>query len=362
MNIKVNTKQLLQALVNTERIVGKNVTLPILTTVLLETKKGKLKISATNLEMGEQFFINAKIEKEGEVAVPSRVFTNLVSSLQQETLTLNVSKDILTIKTDDVSTKILGMKTDEFPIIPTIDKDITIELPTQETKKAMMRVVDAVSLSEARPELTGVYMHCDNNKVVFAATDSFRLCEHVIETSKNKSGQYILPRASVLEMIKLFELGDLQTQITISSNQLGIEQENYRFVSRLIEGKYPDYKKIIPESHVSKIIIQRSELQKRVQMAGLFSSSIADVLLNGSKNSFGIESKNTDQGEYSTKIPATLEGEEFSLSVNFQYLLDGLKTFNSEEIHVAYAGEGAPLVLTSPQDIGATYVIMPLRT
>src|SRR3989344_4743583 len=146
MDIKVNTKILHTALQSLERIIGKNVSLPILTTILFKTEKNKLKLASTNLEMGEIFFIPAKIEKEGEVAVPCRVISALIGSLNSETVELSAQKETLFVKTDDLKTKILGMKTDEFPIIPEIVPESTITLPAQDSRHALASVVDAGSV------------------------------------------------------------------------------------------------------------------------------------------------------------------------------------------------------------------------
>jgi len=362
MKITTNQKNLSKALSVVERIVSKNPSLPILNNILLKTESGRLKVSATNLEIGINYILGAKIEETGEIAVPARIFSDFINNIDEEKITLTTKNNILSINTSKYKTQILGFDPKEFPIVPKIKTEPFCTLPVKLLKSSLNTILDSIAVSESRPELSGAYFNFNSKKLILAATDSFRLSERVIEVNQKENHSFILPRNSVVEMIRV--LGDLNDDISVKfgDNQISFYNEDFELISRLIDGNYPDYKKVIPEKFISKILVKKEDLEKNVRLAGIFSSSIADIKLACDDKSLVLTAKNSDRGEIQASVESLLKNEPFEISLNHYYLLDGLKIMPTEHVILEYTGQGSPLVMRPERDSkDLTYLIMPLR-
>ena len=362
MNITANQKKLFSAIRVVDKIVSKNVSLPILNSILLKTENGRIKISATNLELGINYWIGAKIDEPGEIAVPARIFSDLLSNVTDEKLTLKVQKNVVSINSEHYKTQILGMETKDFPIIPKIIKTSPLQINSQVLKNALMSVLDSTALSETRPELSGVYINIGLNKIEFAATDSFRLSEKIIEVQNGIGKSFILPRNTAMEIIRLTEGKEEDVFLVASENQILIYGEDFEIISRLIDGHYPEYKRVIPDKFISLARINKSDFEKNVRMASIFSSTISDIKLSADKNEMEITAKNSDKGEIIANVACDIKNKPFEISVNYHYLLDGLKILPTENVVIEFTGDGSPLVLKGENQKDQTYVIMPLRS
>ena len=362
MIITVNQKNLKRSLTLVERIVSKNLTLPVLQNIVLKTENGRLKISSTNLEIGMNSWIGAKIEEEGEIAVPAKVFSDFIDNIQDEKITINSKEHVISINSDSYKTKIIGFSTKDFPIIPRVKENSFIKIPSQEFLEILLTVIDSVSLSESRPELSGILINFSADKIEGAATDSFRLSEKVLNIKNSKPEQsIILPRVTAQELIRILP-GLENISISISDNQIFFVSEDLEIVSRLIDGSYPDYKKVIPERRISRVLVKKEEIEKSVRLAGVFSSHISDIKINGESEGLRIAAKNTDKGEASSWISsAIVKDEPFEVMVNYRYLMDGLKIIPTENIVLEFTGEGNPLIIRPEERKDITYLIMPLR-
>ncbi len=362
MKIIINRNKLQAAIRSVERVIGKNISLPILNTILFKTKGGQLRLTATNLEVGIQYRIGAKIEEEGAIAVPARVFSEFIGNVQDEKITLTTEGNILLVNSEHYQTKILGMGTEEFPLIPSLRATVEFKLPGALIKEALGSVIDATSLLETRPELTGVLVGVGHDRVTFAATDSFRLAEYIAPAATGIEKSFILPRATALEIMRLAGEHEGAVDIAVSENQIAARGEDFELVSRLIDGRYPEYKKIIPEKYVEEITLGKQELERNVRMASIFSSSISDLLIKVNKGQMVVTAKNSDRGEIAAQLPCGGATSAFEVTVNYRYLLDGLKIFTGGDIVMGYTGPGSPLVLKGAGQKHQVYVIMPLRT
>lgn len=361
MKITTSQKNLSKALSVVERVVSRNPSLPILNNILLKTESGRLKLAATNLEIGVNYMLGAKIEDTGEIAVPAKIFSDFISNVNEEKITLTTKNNILNINTEKYKTQLLGFDAKEFPIIPKIKTNQSYSIPSKILKSGLSTIIDSVAVSEARPELAGAYLQFLPNKLILAATDSFRLAERVLEVKHKDNLSFILPRTTVLELIRV--LGDSdEIKIKFGDNQVAFFNDDMELVSRIIDGNYPDYRKVIPDKFISRLLLKKDELEKNVKLAGIFSSSIADIKLSCNEKELVITAKNSDRGEIQTKVEALLKNEPFDISLNYYYLLDGLKSIPTEHVIIEYTGQGSPLVM-KPENDGKdlTYLIMPLK-
>ncbi len=362
MRITTSQKKLKQSLNTVERVISRNPSLPILNNVLIRTESGRLKISATNLEIGISYYLGAKIEETGEIAVPARIFSDFVDNLNDEKVTLVTKNNILSINTEKYKTQILGFDPKEFPIIPKIKSGNSLAVPSKVIRASLTAVLDSVAVSEARPELSGVFTQFNQNKMTLAATDSFRLAERIIEIKNKENISFILPRNTVLELLRV--LGDVEGDIEVryGENQVCFYTDEVEVISRLIDGNYPDYKKVIPDKFISRVLIKKEDLEKNARLAGLFSSNIADIKMVFKEKNTTITSKNSDKGEIQVVVDSLLKNEPFEISVNHYYLIDGLKIIPTDNIIIEYTGQGSPLVIRPEHDNkDFVYLIMPLR-
>lgn len=362
MNIIINQNKLLQGVRVVEKIVSRNASLPILNTLLVKTDKGRLKLTATNLEMGINFWIGAKINIDGEIAVPARVFSDFIGNITDEKIVITSEKNVMAINSEHYKTQILGMETKDFPIIPKIKKEQSFQVNGQTLKIALLCVLDSASLSETRPELSGINVNVLNDTVEFAATDGFRLSEKITSLRGGIHKSFILPRTAALEVIKIMEGVDENVGISVSENQVLVEGEDFEIISRLIDGHYPEYKRVIPEKFISLAKINRGEFEKNIRMASIFSSTISDVKLKAGKSSMEISARNSERGEITANMVCEIKNKPFEISVNYRYLLDGLKVVPSENVILEFTGDGSPLVIKGDGSKDQTYVIMPLRS
>lgn len=366
MKITIITKNLQQGLNAVKNITGKNLNLPILNTILITAKNNQVNLSTTNLELGINYYLNAQVEDEGRTAVPSKIFADFVSNIKDEKIDIFLKDNILSIQSANFKTKLICFDSKDFPLIPKLKKEPLIILPARILKNALSSVFDSISLSQTRPELGGVFLNLEKNKIYFASTDSFRLTEKIIDSSCQKNISAIIPRNTAAELIRILADYEKEISTNIEENQIQFSSDNFDIVSRLIDGRYPDYQKVIPSKSVSSALLKKEDLQNNIRMAGLFSSNINDIGLRIDKKEAVVFSKNSDRGEFNSRVknnPGFQVEEPFEILLNYNYLVDGLKNVPSDDILIEYTGEGAPVVLR-PRDSEQrfTYLIMPLKT
>ena len=236
-------------------------------------------------------------------------------------------------------------------------------IPVKLFRNSLMTVLDSVAVSETRPELAGVFMDFNNDRIVFAATDSFRLTEKSVDFKNVQKQSFIIPRNTVVELIRIASELEGDLVFNTSDNQVSFSNDDFEMVSRVVDGNYPDYKKVIPERCISRVLIKKDELDKTIRVAGLFSTNISDIKINCSEGKMAVLAKNADKGEIETLIDASLKNQPFEVSLNFHYLLDGLKILDTEKVVMEFTGQGSPLVIRPNDDKkDVVYLIMPLRS
>lgn len=362
MNITTNQKKLLTAVRIVERVISRNVSLPILNAVLFKTENNRVKVSATNLEIGINYWIGAKIDESGEVAIPAKIFSDFLSNISDEKITLKVIKNVVTIDSENYKTQILGMETKDFPIIPKLKKEPSFSINSQVLKTVLASVIESTAVTETRPELSGIFINTKDDSGEFAATDSFRLSEKITKLKGGNNKPFILPRNTAMEIIRTMEGLDEEINFVISENQMLVYGEDFEIISRLVDGHYPDYKRVIPDKFISLARINKNDFEKNIRMASVFSSTISDIKLKVDKNTLEIKAKNSDRGEIAASVACEIKSKPFEISVNYRYLLDGLKIMPTENVILEFTGDGSPLVIRGENQKDQTYVIMPLRS
>lgn len=383
MKISCTQENLNQGLFVVSHVASKNTALPILNNVLIKASENEIKLSATNLEIGVNCIIRGKVEKEGDFTVQSRLLADYVSLLPKERVDLGVSEQnkenqsqILAVSCKNHSTKIKGQSATDFPLIPQIEKKNAFVLSYKNFREAISQVVFAVSISETRPEINGVLFNFADNRLVLAATDSYRLAEKSIGLDKKSTGkpqQVIVPTRTLQELQRILgsfkdpaAISDIENiEVYLAENQILFVLDNIELISRLVEGQYPDYQQIIPQESNSKAVLTVSEFIKATKTTSLFTrSGIYDVNLEliPDKKELVITSANNQLGENISKLSGEFSGDKNSIVVNYRYLLDGLQNINTEQVEVSMIDSTSPCVLKPiGKDSDYLYIIMPIK-
>jgi len=380
MKLTCTQENLNKALTIIGKIVNRNATLPILNNFLLEADKGRIKLSSTNLEMGINYWIGGKISEEGKITVPTRLFSSFIANLPNQNIKISQTGNNLKLSCDNYKTEIKGISADDFPLIPKIESGFEIEVKKILFKEALIQVLPSVSISESRPEITGVLMsfsRLKKNELVLTATDSYRLAEKVVKLngknkenndfSLNEKKSLIIPRNTAQELSRILDNGDDEKlKIIFSESQILFDCGNVNLISRLIEGQYPDYQQIIPTKFKSEIIIDSEEFQKAIKISSLFSDLRTNSVFLKTSNEEKILEVKAEAGEVGkniSKIPVQVKGEEIEIVFNHHYLMDGLNSIKAKEVVVKMNDSGSPAVMSAAndKDNDFLYLIMPVR-
>jgi len=375
-------ENLKQALAAVSHVAGKNVNLPILNNILIKAEDGKIRLIATNLEIGVISTVRGKIEQEGSFTVNAKILSDCINLLPNKKVGLNQKDSDLLLDCENFQSKVRGQSAEEFPLIPEVDRSFYFSAPAAEIKNAITQVIFATASSETRLELSGVLFVFSANALTVAATDSYRLAEKKIKikakTENEEEKRIIIPAKTLQELLRILSVNQAEEteeaaseiNFYISDNQALFTYGSTELVSRLIEGQYPDYQQIIPAVGKTKISIDRLELIRAVKMAALFSKTgINDINLDFplGKNEVVISSISGQVGENITNLPAKTSGEENSIVVNCRYLLEGLSTIEAETVKIEVIDGNTPCVIRPdlPAQAGQAsdylYIIMPIK-
>jgi len=355
-----------------ERSTGRNLTLPILSNILLKTEKSQLKISATDLEIGLNIYINGKIEEESSIAIPAKTFSNFLVNLSEEKISLITKENTLKVKSGNYEATIQGLPADDFPIIPKIKSDKYLELENEYLFEALNQILNSAGFSSGRSELNGVYFDFNEDRLKLVTTDSFRLSEKTINNNLFKGNLKeekiaIVPLRTAQEVLKISQ--DLKSEtgikvkIYFDPNQVLFDFGQINLISRLVEGNYPKYENIIPQKFETKLFLNKKSLIEAIKIAGLFSSKINDIklIVKPDQKEILLESQDINLGESQAKVEAKIEGEALVISFNYRYLLDGLNNLSGQMIFLGLNQDINPALIKNPDDNSYLYILMPIK-
>jgi DNA polymerase-3 subunit beta len=363
MKLQVTQENLAKALGTVARVANSRNTLPILSNVLLRTDNNRLSIAATNLDIAITQFIGSKVEKDGAITVPARLMQDFVSSLPDSVLNLDLKDNKLHIQTDQYNSTINGISADDFPVMPAITEGVTWKVEAKEFKKALSQVVFASSADDARPVLTGVYFHNTGSEIVAVATDSYRLAEHKLGKSDD-SVNFLVPGSAASDLLRI--VGDNIKEVTITHDdqQVLFQVGDVTLVARLIEGNYPDYRKLIPTKFSTTAKLKKADFLNITKVSSLFArESAGSVTIKADKadQTVSINAIASQLGENTAKASAKVVGEG-EVTLNSRYLIDALNAFTVDDIDFCFNGKLEPCVLRSSLDPSYLHLIMPLRS
>lgn len=370
MKLVVFQENLSKAFNTAGRFVSSKAQLPVLQNFLLEVDSNILKISATNLETGICLSLPVKVEKPGSICVPARVLSEFVSSLPASKIELSVKGNKLKVSSPNYSSEFLGVSADEFPPMPQKAKEKDILFETDSFLSAIDKVVFSASSDEGRPVLTGVLFVVRDNKLLLVATDGYRLSlktlTETVSTAEELKKGLIIPAKTLSELSRI--ISDMETEEKISLNinrkasQLIFSISGIEIISRLIEGEYPDFEKIIPKANKTKVSLDSQEFLRAVKIASIFARENANIVkLAFVKDEVEIASNTSQVGSNKNKFSVKIEGPDGEIAFNCRYLLDFLSTSKGETVNFEMDQSLFPGVFTFPDDKNYCHIIMPVK-
>lgn len=364
MKLECKTGEIKNKIYQTERITGKNLTLPILNSILLVASGKSLKLRSTNLSLGIEVEVPAKIEKEGVVAVSGVVLNGVFSNVFQDgNVNLESIEGNLLMQTKKSRIKLKGQSSDEFPTIPRVE-GVSFEIESKKLVDGMKAVYYSASVSDIKPEISSIFMYTNEDNLVFVSTDSFRLAEKKIKIKGIEEITGILiPFKNVSEILRIFGEIPGVVKVCFNKNQISFSSDNIYLTSRVIDGVFPDYRQIIPKNFETSAVVLKQDLLNALKLSNIFSDKFNQVNLSIKikEKVFELSSANNDIGENKTYLDAAMSGESVELGFNYKYFLDCFQSINTDSISIKLSGTGSPIVISPVNDPSFTYLIMPMN-
>lgn len=371
MKLYVLQENLAKGISIVNRFISPRAQLPILNNVLLATEKGRLRLSGTNLEMGINYWIGAKIEKEGTISVPARALNEFISFLPPGKIELEVKNNVLTVKSGTYLANFVGLPSSEFPNIPVSEKKETVSFSSEKLIKAISQTVFAVGTDKGRPIFSGILFKIREGKLILVATDGYRLSFKETEEIKETLEVEIFKKGLIIPGRTLLEIGRILADqakeekigltISSSSNQVIFSTKDSEIVSRLIEGKFPEFEKFIPRSKTTKIILEREDFLRGIKMAAVFARETANIVRLKIKGGILKISANAPQiGENLIGLEVKQEGEDNQIAFNFRYLVDFLNSVDCSQVSLEMTTSLSSAVFRPVGDSSYFHIIMPV--
>ncbi len=356
------------------RAVSSRSTLPVLANVLLATDEGRLKLSATNLEIVITCWIGAKVETEGAITVPARTFTDLVSTLSSDRIdmTLDEKGNTLHLVSARSEANLKGIEASEFPIVPEPSADNRFKVETEVLKVMINQVAFAAATDDARPTLTGVLTKLADNQITMAATDGFRLSIKSTDLADFSAEpiEVIIPARALNELSRIVDDDTEQIYISMPEgrNQVVFDMENIVLVTQLIDGNFPDFTPVIPQRFTTRTVLNAGEFAKACKMAEIFareSSHTARVRIDPGNELMpgyaSISATSAETGDNVAQIDATVEGDEIEIAFNVRYMGQVLGVLDSPQVALETTLSTEPGVIQAVGDDNFVHIIMPMH-
>ncbi len=373
MKLKITQAQLAYGLGIVSRAVSPRSTLPVLNNILIASDEGRLRLSATNLELGITCWIGAEIEEEGSTTIPARIFSDLVNTLpgNKVNLSLTTRTQTLNIHCGTSNFDIKGIDAQEFPPMPSPDLSTGVELNTADFKEMIHQVSFAASSDEARPVLQGVLMEINDNKISLAATDGFRISVRTAELSAPQDNpvKVIIPARSLSELARIATDGNETVTMIVPPDrgQAIFHMKNAELVTQLIEGNFPDYRAIIPRSFKTRTVISTNEFLKACRQAEIIAREGNYVIrLNlqpqeGAPGAVEFSTQSEEMGSGEVVVDANIEGPELLIAFNVRFLSEVLEVIGTPNTILEANANNTPGLLSPVGNDNFRHVIMPMH-
>lgn len=373
MRFTCTRDNLKNALDLTTPLAGKHAHLPILGNVLIQASESKVEFISTNLEVAIRAQVRARVDEIGAATVPARMLAESINLLNQEQVEIVWENGQLQLGAGASKTKIKGLPADEFPVLPQIEEDHAYVLAAKPLREALTKTVVAVSKNEIRPELSGVLFSFLTERysgLMLAATDSYRLAEAQVPVVQGTDAEIkcIVPGRVAYELTRLLGTGgtdgEQQVRLWVSQNQIAIRFNNFEMTARLIQGRYPDYAQIIPNSFKTLATFPVAQMSNKIKAASMFTAAGVNAVSFAITNAPGavkVSATNAQTGEHTSEIDAEVVGDANAILLNHRYVLDGLQHIDTDSVEFGVNNADAPCVLRPKENTDFLYIVMPIR-
>ncbi len=373
MKVTCLQENLNKALSIVGRAVATRTTLPVTQNVLLATDQGRLKVSATNLEIAITTWVGGKVEGEGAVTVPARLLTDFVSSLPQGPVDIDASQKPLGLHLvcGRFEGRLLGTDAEEFPPIPSVQDGVGINVMPRAMRAAINQVVFAAATEDSRPVLTGVKVELEEDRMILAAADGFRLAVHTARLAAPVAEPvgFIIPSKTLAELNRLLTDQEEAVEfiVTPQRSQVLLRMKNVEMVSQLVQGSFPNYKQLIPQSFGTRTVVKLQDLVRAVRTAAIFArdgSGIVRIQVTpesgGAAGKMTVSARAEELGENTSEVDAKVEGEAAKIAFSSKYLTDVLNAINREEVALETTTSSSPGVIRPVGSDDYVHVVMPM--
>jgi DNA polymerase-3 subunit beta len=374
MRVSVLQENLAKGLSIVTRAVGSRPSLPVLGNVLLASEESRLKLSATNLELGITTWIGAKVESDGAITIPARTFFDLVNTLAPERvdMELDARTHTLNMRCNATTANIKGIDASEFPVVPEAEADSGIAVPADTFRQMIDQVVFAAAKEDNRPILTGILAKFDGATLTMAAADGYRLAVRTatLESPVAQPISLIIPAKTLAELSRIITENDTTVYISIppGRSQVMFHLESVDIVSQLIDGKFPDYEQIIPKQHNTTTQIYTSDFLFACKRSEIFARDAANTtrvrITPGESNTvpgqMHVMAQSQEKGDNEGVLDAAVDGPGLEISFNVRYLIDALSAIAEDQIVLETNGSSSPGVIKPAGRQDTVYVVMPM--
>ena len=372
MHLNCLQENLAQGLGIVQRAVATRTTLPITQHVLLATDGGRLKFSATNLEVAISTWVGAEVLEDGAITIPARLLTDFINSLDRQHVEIKTTSPAkgIELKGEHVQATMNGADASEFPPIPSVDEGISTKVAPKALRMAIHQVVMAAAVEDSRPVLTGVNVELEGTKLVLAAADGFRLAVHTTELLEPVSEKVslIVPAKTLQEVERLIDGDDpIDIVVTPQRSQILFRLKNVEIVSQLIQGTFPNYSQLIPQERSTRAVVNLGELQRATRTASIFAKDGSGIVRievtpgsGGAAGKLTVSSRAEELGDNTGDIAAEVEGGDGKIAFNSRYLSDVLGVLNEEKVALEMTTSSSPGVIRPVGDDHYVHVVMPM--
>ncbi len=370
MKIQCNSADLAKACMNVQRTVSGKSTIPALEGILIDAKDNSVSLTGYDLEVGSIAKVEAEVTTEGKIVLNAKNLCDILRMIPGDTVTIDCDeRNISKIKSEETEYSLIGTSADDYPDLPTVNKYTSITLELGTLKDMIKKTIFSVSTSERNPVHTGVKFEISGGKIVLVAVDGARLAirresvDFMYDSEENaeKNLEFVVPAKTLNEILKLSGDDDTQIVIYIGDRHIVFKYKEYEIISRLLEGKFIDYKAAIPMTHSTRIIVPTRSLIECIERTSLIitdkSSPVRCVIENGIMKFSSV----TAIGTASDKLAADIEGNNLEIGFNNRFVLDALKVCDNDEIKIEMGSSNQPIIITPLEGDSFFFLILPIR-
>ena len=368
MKIVCYKDKILKAINSVVKGVASKTTMPILEGILIQTNDNEIKLTTYDLEIGIEYIMECEVKEQGSTVVNAIMFSEIIRKLPDTEIYISVNdKNLLEIECEGSLYKLATMNPDEFPELPKIEIENSIEVDQNVLKNMIRKTIFAVSSEESRPIFTGCLFEIENNKLSLVAVDGFRLALRSIYLNKQTNNfSAVIPGKTLNEVNKIISDSFEPIKIGVAKNQALFEMDNCKVVTRILDGEFLNYKNVIPSNWETRVKAEKSSLQNSFERVSLISSSSVEkekkypvkVQVDIGKV---IISCTNQTGDAKEELYVATEGKNLEAGFNPKYFLDSLKAIDDEEVYVEFGTSISPCLIKSVEDNDYTYMILPIR-